>query len=180
MTSGWAKTAAAPAPVHSSSSFLAIIASLLSLTAQSAALGWVEVLAFGSAALVSEIDRKPQRRRPRQARSHATLDAILEAAAQILERRGVGGFTTNHVAERAGVSIGTLYQYFADKDAVLLAALRRELDALPRRQRALSEALIWLVEGLGSGAAGARRTTKQRPTPKPTRDENWRRQALDL
>ena len=83
-----------------------------------------------------------QRRRPRQARSRATWEAIVEAAAQILERRGPAGFTTNEVAERAGVSIGTLYQYFADKHALLAAAARRELGAaapLAGRQRALIE-----------------------------------------
>ena len=53
---------------------------------------------------------------------------ILEAAAQILEATGRAGFTTNAVAERAGVSIGTLYQYFADKDAVLLALARQEME----------------------------------------------------
>ncbi len=130
---------------------------------------------------MSEIDRKPQRRRPRQARSHATLDAILEAAAQILERRGVGGFTTNHVAERAGVSIGTLYQYFADKEAVLLAALRRELDTLPGRQRSLVEALISLVEGFGAAGTAARPgEAKPGPFAKPKQDTKWRRQMLDL
>jgi AcrR family transcriptional regulator len=52
---------------------------------------------------------------------------ILEAAAQILEAGGLEAFTTNAVAERAGVSIGTLYQYFADKNAVLLALARQEM-----------------------------------------------------
>jgi AcrR family transcriptional regulator len=130
--------------------------------------------------MASETTRKPQRRRPRQARSRATLDAILEATARILERRGVGAFTTNQVAERAGVSIGTLYQYFADKEAVLLAALRRELDALPRRQRALIEALISLVEGAGRAAATGERSANARPIVKPKSNANWRRQAFEL
>jgi len=52
---------------------------------------------------------------------------ILEAAAQVLEAGGLAGFTTNAVAERAGVSIGTLYQYFADKGAVLRALAEREM-----------------------------------------------------
>jgi len=51
---------------------------------------------------------------------------ILEAAAQVLEAGGLAGFTTNAVAERAGVSIGTLYQYFSDKGAVLRALAERE------------------------------------------------------
>lgn len=66
------------------------------------------------------------RRRPRQARSNATRDAIFEAAAQILEAEGEARFTTNRLAERAGVSVGTIYQYFASKQAILAEMARRE------------------------------------------------------
>ncbi|MBR8500820.1 TetR/AcrR family transcriptional regulator, partial [Burkholderia cenocepacia] len=52
------------------------------------------------------------RKAPRQRRSVATVDAIVEAAARILERDGFDGYTTNAVAALAGVSIGSLYQYF--------------------------------------------------------------------
>jgi AcrR family transcriptional regulator len=68
-----------------------------------------------------------KRRIPRQRRASDTVAAIVEAAAQILEARGLPAFTTNAVAERAGVSIGTLYQYFADKNALLLALARQEM-----------------------------------------------------
>jgi len=68
-----------------------------------------------------------QRRIPRQIRAEETVSAILEAAAQVLEAGGLEGFTTNAVAERAGVSIGTLYQYFADKQALLRALAEREI-----------------------------------------------------
>jgi AcrR family transcriptional regulator len=51
---------------------------------------------------------------------------LLEAAAQVLERDGLDGLNTNAVAERAGVSIGSLYQYFPGKDALTLALMRRE------------------------------------------------------
>lgn len=54
------------------------------------------------------------------------VEAILEAAARILEERGLEGFNTNAVAERAGASIGSLYQYFPNKDALLVALSRRE------------------------------------------------------
>src|ERR1700757_713670 len=64
---------------------------------------------------------EPKRRIRRQPRAEETVAAILEGAAQILEAGGLAAFTTNAVAERAGVSIGTLYQYFADKNAILLA-----------------------------------------------------------
>lgn len=63
------------------------------------------------------------RKQPRQARAQATRDAILEAATQILSAHGLAGFNTNAVAERAGVSIGSLYQYFANKDALMAALI---------------------------------------------------------
>ncbi|MGP4029247.1 TetR/AcrR family transcriptional regulator [Actinomadura sp. 3N407] len=59
------------------------------------------------------------RKRPRQQRSQFTVEAILEAAAQLFQRYGYAATTTNKIAERAGVSIGSLYQYFPNKDAVL-------------------------------------------------------------
>jgi len=58
---------------------------------------------------------------PRQARAKATYSAILTAAAHILERGGARAFTTNRVAEKAGVSIGSLYQYFPNKESILVA-----------------------------------------------------------
>ncbi|MEQ1065570.1 TetR/AcrR family transcriptional regulator [Acinetobacter sp. XH1741] len=66
------------------------------------------------------------RKRPRQARSVATFEAILEAAARILESLGFAGFNTNAVADLAGVSIGSLYQYFPSKDALIVELIRRE------------------------------------------------------
>jgi AcrR family transcriptional regulator len=74
-------------------------------------------------------EAEAKRRIPRQARATETVAAILEAAAQVLEAGGLAAFTTNEVAERAGVSIGTLYQYFADKGAILRAIAERELAA---------------------------------------------------
>jgi AcrR family transcriptional regulator len=68
-----------------------------------------------------------KRRIPRQARAEETVSAILEGTAQVLEAGGLAGFTTNAVAERAGVSIGTLYQYFSDKGALLHALAEREV-----------------------------------------------------
>jgi AcrR family transcriptional regulator len=68
-----------------------------------------------------------KRRIPRQTRAEETVSAILEGAAQVLEAGGLAGFTTNAVAERAGVSIGTLYQYFSDKGALLRALADREM-----------------------------------------------------
>ena len=72
------------------------------------------------------------RKTPRQARSQATVDRILDAAARFFDERGYRGTTTNHVAEAAGVSVGSLYQYFPNKDALLTAlALRHLDDAVP-------------------------------------------------
>ncbi len=70
------------------------------------------------------------RKQPRQARSAETVRVILEAAARVLESRGFTGYTTNAVAERAGVSIGSLYQYFPGKDALTGALIQRETATL--------------------------------------------------
>jgi AcrR family transcriptional regulator len=68
------------------------------------------------------------RKAPRQARSRATVEAILTAGAQLLGRRGWARFTTNEVAEAAGVSIGSLYQYFPNKGVLVEAITTRHFD----------------------------------------------------
>ena len=73
--------------------------------------------------------RTAPRKRPSQGRSRVTVEAILDAAAQVLEEHGYAGGTTNRIAERAGVSIGSLYEYFPNKDAVVVALAERELEA---------------------------------------------------
>ena len=72
------------------------------------------------------------RRRPRQQRSRQTVEFVLEAAAQVFASHGYAGATTNHIAERAGVSVGTLYQYFPNKDAILLALAERHVEEAAR------------------------------------------------
>jgi AcrR family transcriptional regulator len=57
------------------------------------------------------------------------VDQILEAAARVFAERGYAGATTNHIAERAGVSIGSLYQYFPNKDAILVALHARHMES---------------------------------------------------
>lgn len=76
------------------------------------------------------------RKAPQQKRSRATCEAILQAAGEILARDGQAGLNTNHVAEQAGVSIGSLYQYFPNKQAIVVALIRdfrqemlRDIDA---------------------------------------------------
>jgi AcrR family transcriptional regulator len=63
------------------------------------------------------------RKEPGQVRSKETVRVILEAGARILESEGLRGFNTNAVAAKAGVSVGSLYQYFPNKDAILLALI---------------------------------------------------------
>jgi AcrR family transcriptional regulator len=72
--------------------------------------------------------RTSPRKVPRQERSRLTVEAILDAAARVFERHGYAGGTTNRIAERAGVSIGSLYQYFPNKDAILVALVEQHLD----------------------------------------------------
>src|SRR5580658_582762 len=79
------------------------------------------------------------RKRPQQARSRATIDAILDAAAHILGERGWAGLTTNAVAEAAGVSIGSLYQYFPNKLALIEAVRRRHFEEVLAVLRAASD-----------------------------------------
>jgi AcrR family transcriptional regulator len=71
-----------------------------------------------------------ERRRPKQARASFALDSILEAAARTLEVHGKSGLTTQRVADTAGFSIGALYQYFPNKEGLIEALARRELDRL--------------------------------------------------
>ena len=68
------------------------------------------------------------RKQPRQARAQATVNAVLEATVQVLEREGLDAATTTRIAEVAGVSIGTLYQYFSHRDAIFNALQDREFD----------------------------------------------------
>jgi AcrR family transcriptional regulator len=70
------------------------------------------------------------RKSPVQARSSASVEAILKATIQVLLKVGKERLTTTRVAARAGVSVGTLYQYFPNKGALLRAALQRHLDEI--------------------------------------------------
>ncbi|MEW2354260.1 TetR/AcrR family transcriptional regulator [Spirillospora sp. NPDC029432] len=99
------------------------------------------------------------RHRPRQQRSRFTFEAILDAAARLFERDGYAATTTNKVAELAGVSIGTLYHYVPNKDALLhalverhigqgMAALTRVAEELRRTGPPLEETVRALIEGV--------------------------------
>lgn len=70
------------------------------------------------------------RKAPRQARSQATVEAIFTATIQVLLVDGASNLTTTRVAERAGVSVGSMYQYFPNKQALLLALLERHIETI--------------------------------------------------
>lgn len=94
-------------------------------------------------------------REPRQARARETVDALLAAAKTLLVRSGVQGATTNAIAELAGVSIGSLYQYFPSREAIIAELSRRHV----ARVLALIFAEVDALEGT-SLRVGARRLIK--------------------
>jgi AcrR family transcriptional regulator len=113
----------------------------------------------------------PLRKTPSQTRALRTVDTLFEAAARVLASEGEAGFTTNKVAQRAGFSIGTLYQYFPSKEAIVVAMVRRqrarvmrELEAtLDRAARgeigaedALRSYLRQLIDAFGRGQKATR------------------------
>lgn len=82
--------------------------------------------------------RASARKSPVQERSKVTVDVIVEAAARVLRKEGADALTTNRIAEVAGVSIGSLYQYFPNKEAIVVALVdsriegsRSQIEALP-------------------------------------------------
>lgn len=83
------------------------------------------------------------RKQPSQARSQATVETILEAAARVFAKQSLAGFNTNRVADVAGVNVGSLYQYFPNKKALVVALLRPS-----RRSLALAvEATVLVCAG---------------------------------
>lgn len=98
------------------------------------------------------------RKIPAQARSRVTVDAIIQATTYILTEVGWDGLTTNAIAERAGVNIGSLYQYFPNKEAIIAELQRRHAEAthaelhkalrLLPEQPSLREALTLVIEML--------------------------------
>ena len=81
------------------------------------------------------------RKLPTQARSRALVDALLQATARILVEGGWDALTTNRVAREAGVSVGSLYQYFPDKEALVTGLVEGWADAMTARLMALGSAL---------------------------------------
>ena len=99
---------------------------------------------------------KSPRRRAKQDRAKQTVAVVLEAAAQVLQREGYARATTNRIAQVAGVSVGTIYQYFPDKDRIFDALIRREIAgelailaaAVPDPRTPLGDALRTVLETL--------------------------------
>ena len=94
------------------------------------------------------------RRQPLQARSRARIDQILDAADQVFLEMGYDAATTNHIAARAGVSIGGLYRFFPDKDALLVALAERygaKMAALGAEVTTPDQPGLTLAERVGRG-----------------------------
>ena len=72
----------------------------------------------------------PVRRKPAQQRSRDVVATLIEATAQTIAQRGLDGTTTNHIAARAGVSVGTIYQYFNNKEELVGALLDKLVEDL--------------------------------------------------
>ena len=88
-------------------------------------------------------------RAPKQDRARQTVEAILESAFQILESDGLAGFKVSALAERSGYSVGTLYQYFENIDAVMLALV--ELENERQRQTLLAQFSDVAAQGVPQG-----------------------------
>jgi AcrR family transcriptional regulator len=78
------------------------------------------------------ITRSPVRRQPQQRRARQTVEAVLDAVVRVLKREGFAAITTNRIAEVAGVSIGSVYQYFPDKRAIFAALHQRHTQEIDR------------------------------------------------
>lgn len=82
--------------------------------------------------MTSKAARTSVRRRPKQRRARQTVEAVLDAVIRLLKRGGAKAITTNRIAEVAGVSIGSVYQYFPDKGAIFTALHQRHVDQIDR------------------------------------------------
>jgi AcrR family transcriptional regulator len=87
--------------------------------------------------------RAQVRRRPRQARSRAVVDAIVQATVELAAERGLENVSTDHIAARAGVSVGSVYQYFASKHVAIA-------EAIGRRAREGHDAMVAQLEVLAT------------------------------
>jgi AcrR family transcriptional regulator len=111
-----------------------------------------------------------RRRMPKQDRSRRLVDAIVEAARLVLAESGAEALTTVNVAQRAGVSVGSLYQYFAGRDALLFAVLETEVARFQAEWRAFRAESAdrptaeRIAKGLALTLAHYRRLARTEPT----------------
>ncbi|HHO51383.1 MAG TPA: TetR/AcrR family transcriptional regulator [Deltaproteobacteria bacterium] len=103
-----------------------------------------------------------KRRTPIQERARATVEVLLEATAQILVELGYARLSTNRVARRAGVSVGTLYQYFPNKDALVEALAHRVSEGqaeviITQLQQTHDQSLEVAIRGLIQGIIASKR-----------------------
>src|SRR5437762_14158570 len=104
------------------------------------------LLAFGTQDMARKPPTKP-RKNASQERSRATVDALVEATARILVRQGFDKASTNRIAEVAGVSVGSLYQYFPSKEALVAAVVERHQQEIMQTVRGeLADVLAQPVE----------------------------------
>jgi len=87
-------------------------------------------------------EKNTDRKRPIQERAHVTLDSIVDSAERILKSKGYSSLTTNHIAQVAGVSTGTLYQYFPNKEMIVRALIE---DRVTRASMQLRSRLLELI-----------------------------------
>jgi AcrR family transcriptional regulator len=94
-------------------------------------------------------EKAAARRAPIQERSQLTVEAMLDAVVKLLKRGDASSITTNRIAETAGVSIGSLYQYFPNKRAIFIALHERHIGQVDRiMQRRMAESAESTLEEL--------------------------------
>jgi AcrR family transcriptional regulator len=119
--------------------------------------------------MAHDMKNRSGRKQPKQARSQVTVEAILDGTIQVFDREGPEAVTTTRIAEVAGVSVGTLYQYFENREAIIDALQQREFaraDQMLKTQLAnsnfasehdLARAIITGLLGLYRAAPGLHR-----------------------
>jgi AcrR family transcriptional regulator len=130
-----------------------------------------------------------KRRRPQQRRARQTVDAVLDAVVRVLKREGLQAVTTNRVAEVAGVSIGSVYQYFPDKRAIFVALHERHIEEIDRMverkliehaRSSLDELIAAMIDGMIDAHTGDPELYEMLLTEVPHRADGTRDFAVRL
>jgi AcrR family transcriptional regulator len=104
------------------------------------------------APLTSQMPDFEPRKLPRQERSRVTYEAMLEACARLLREEGYDALTTTHVAERAGVSVGTLYEFFPNKESIVAALIEQRAERLVADTAAHLDSALAIADIEGAAA----------------------------